>query len=212
MGGMKRGTHTPREVQGEDAQRGALDGYSAVAGLVTLSGGVVILAGWALNVPVLTTWTFGTISTMPNTALATVVIGLALLLLTSGMPVLTRALALLGALIGGATLFEHVAGLDLGIDRLLLWREWGQDSTVAPGRIGPPASLSFLVLGCSLFLATMASRARRLALAGGVVVCVISGVSLVGYAYGASNLYSLPSTPAIAVPPPGLPLGAAAVL
>src|SRR5262245_65938291 len=99
----------------------------------------------------------------PNTALCAAVSGLGLLLNLSAerWRAVARVLAILVSSIGGLTLVEHVAGVDLGIDTLLLERSWGQAAAAAPMRMGPPASLSFLMIGAALALSGSGTRARQ---------------------------------------------------
>jgi hypothetical protein len=60
-------------------------------------------------------------------------------------------LGLAVTLIGAATFFEYVSGLNLGIDTLLLFdRPWGRVGTLSPGRMGPPGSFSWTVVGATL--------------------------------------------------------------
>src|SRR5262249_12561061 len=141
------------------------------AAACAIAGGMVTLAGWALEIPRLTDWKDDGISMFPNTAVCAVLSGAALLSNTSPGPrrrTRTRALGAVAALIGGATLLEPLSGLSLGIDTLLLERPWGQYAAVAPMRMGPPASISFLAMGVGLILLDAVGRARSLSAACGI--------------------------------------------
>src|SRR5262245_66654976 len=130
----------------------------------------------------------------PNTALCAAVSGLGLLLNLSAerWRAVARVLAILVSSIGGLTLVEHVAGVDLGIDTLLLERSWGQTAAAAPMRMGPPASVSFLLLGTASLLLTFKERERRISAVLGAIVVAVGMLSLTGHLYGASQMYTLP--------------------
>src|SRR5205814_645867 len=86
-------------------------------------------------VPRLTDWKNDGISMFPNTAACAVLCGIALLLnrfAGERARPFARATALVAATIGGLTLCEHIAGVSLGIDTMLISRTWGQ-AAAAPG-------------------------------------------------------------------------------
>jgi PAS domain S-box-containing protein len=131
----------------------------------------------------------------PNTAACAMLGGIGLLLLIgvgrSWPIIVARGAGVFVALVGGLTLFQHVSGINLGIDTLLFNRPWGQRAATAPMRMGPPASTSFLILGCALFLATYDARGRRLASALSTVPVGIASLSLTGYLLGADQLFGV---------------------
>ncbi len=162
-------------------------------------GGLLTLAGWAFEVPRLTNWAGTSISMLPNTAVCAMTAGTALILLALGAPhLLTAVLGACVTLIGAATLTQHATGVDWGIDRLLLFREWGQTGATVPGRMGIPACISWMLLGTALVLARGTVQARRSAMTAALVVASVSILSLVGYIFGATPLYSLPRYTTIA--------------
>ena len=160
-------------------------------GAFALAGGTATLMGWMLGLPRLADWFGNGIPQLPNNALCTALAGAALLLLVSGRRKAGLACAAFVAAIGGATLYEHLGGHDLGIDRLLLTHDWGLAVSSAPGRMGPPASTSFLVIGASL-LAAGFSRTRGVAAIGAQLVLWVAMLSLIGYLLGAQRLYAIP--------------------
>jgi PAS domain S-box-containing protein len=172
---------------------------AAIAGLCAVIGGAGALLGWMINVPRLTDWRNDGISMFPNTAVCAVLCGLSLLI-NAARP--TRAIALLACLvilIAGLTLIEHVTGVSLRIDTLLFHRTWGQRAAAAPMRMGPPATISFLMLGTALLLLGLSRPARGgVAALLGVGVVAISMLSVIGYLYGAHQMYSIPRVTAIA--------------
>lgn len=166
------------------------------AGTYAVVAGTVTLLGWTLDIPRLADWLNTGIAMFANTAVCATLSGVGLILLVSGSVGLNRhrairVVALLVALIGGFTLFEHISGVNLGIDSLLFNRPWGQRAAASPNRMGPPASTSFLILGMALFLTTGDSRSRRQALALANVPIAIASLSLIGYWFGSDRLYTV---------------------
>lgn len=169
-------------------------------GAYAAGAGAISFAGWAADVPRLTAWGGNGISIQPNTTVASMAAGSALVLLALGRARLAAALGAFAGAIGASTLFQHLSGVDLGIDTLLLFgREWGSGQTLAPGRMGAPAATSWTLAGAALVLHRGGARARRVAAGLGVAVIAIASLSLTGYAFGASPLYAVPSATAIAL-------------
>jgi PAS domain S-box-containing protein len=166
-----------------------------LAGTYAIAGGAVTLVGWWLELRRLTDWNGDGISMFPNTAACAMLGGVALLsLMAFGRRwaiIVTRAAAAFIALVGALTLFEHLSGVNLGIDTILFDRPWGQLAAAAPMRIGPPASTSFLILGAALFLATYGPRARRVASGLAMLAVAIASLSLTGYLLGADQLFGI---------------------
>ncbi len=171
----------------------AAHAVTAVSGFGALAGGAVTLAGWVFNLPRLTDWAGKGISMFPNAAVCAILCGGALLLLRRpAVPAgWVRGLSVFCALVGGLTLLEHVSGWNLGIDDLILRRPWGQAASMAPMRIGVPASVSFLFLGATLFLAAGGQRSRRVAGALVFIPLFVAGLSLTGYWFGADQLFGI---------------------
>jgi len=172
------------------------------AGAYAVLGGLAALVGWVANVPRLTDWGSHGISMFPNTALCAIASGLALAMAASAprLRAESRLPAVLVAALGTATLLEHVTGVNLGIDTLLLERTWGQAAAAAPMRMGPPASLSFVMIGAALVLATRGAGSRRVASALAVSVAAVAMLSLCGHLFGAQQMYALPRLTGIAFP------------
>jgi hypothetical protein len=108
----------------------------STAGFAILTA-VLTLLGWFTNTPALADW-FGTgIMMVPNTALAALGAGISILLLTYGRIRAGRIAGGATALLGAATLAEHVFGINFGIDTLLVFQEWGNRAAASRGRMGP---------------------------------------------------------------------------
>jgi PAS domain S-box-containing protein len=167
-----------------------------------LTAGAITLLGWATGVRLLTDWLSVGISMFPNTAMCAVLSGLALMLYTMGRrrwrPLqITCALAV--AAVGGLTLCEHLSGINFGLDTLLFEGNWGQAAAASPMRMGPPASTAFLLAGAALVLLNRGLSARRTSAIFAIVVVTIPMLSLIGYLYGAAQMYTIPSLTGISL-------------
>ena len=172
-----------------------------VAGAYALIGGIVSFSGWAFGIQRLTDWNGSGIAMKANTAIAIAVAGAGLLVTVTRPDAhrLGRGLGLFVAALGGLTLLEHLTGWTLGIDTLLFDEAPGAPATAAPGRMGPPAATSLLLIGAALVLLSRGWRERRVAVGLGIVTFGIALLSLTGYAYGAEAMYTLPRLTGIAV-------------
>jgi signal transduction histidine kinase len=169
---------------------------AALCGIVALVVGLAVLAGWLYNIPRLTDFTFDGIAMKANASATLALAGVALLLLRTKLPRWRSAigvgLAILVTAIGALTLSEHLVGWDLGIDQLIANEPPGAAATASPGRMGPPASTSFTLIGIALVL--LNRRSRRAVLASQAIALAVMGVTLlnlVGNFFGAPELYSV---------------------
>jgi PAS domain S-box-containing protein len=170
--------------------------------------GVLVLAGWALQLHILKSGIPGFPMMMPNTALSFVLAGLALALLGGERSAAIKSpawhrvahlCAALVALVGLATLFEYTFGWDLGIDGLLLPNQPGLSAASFPGRPSPQTALTLLLAGAALLLQDV--RLRRgwpsvwLAMAG----FLIPLLALVGYVFGVPSFFAFSAFTGMAV-------------
>jgi signal transduction histidine kinase len=174
---------------------------SAAAALYALVGGAVSFAGWITGIYRLADWRGNGITIKANTALTIAIAGVALLLVIFRPSArrLIRAIGFFVAIVGALTLLEHVTQWSLGIDTLLFDEPTGTAATAAPGRMGPPAALSLLLLGTALLLTTYSSRSRGFSVGLSLVATGIGMLSLTGYLYGAEVMYAIPRLSGIAV-------------
>jgi hypothetical protein len=104
--------------------------------------------------------------------------------------------------LGASVLFEYLSAINLGIDSLLLFhRTWGSFGVLEPGRMGPPGAMSWTLIGAALLLSSRPSdsRSRMLVPFLGLLTASMATLSLTGYLYGASTLYTLPTLTVIAL-------------
>jgi PAS domain S-box-containing protein len=164
--------------------------------------GVTTLIGWLFGLERLTDWSGIGITMFPNTAVCTFLAGLAILATpysnSAKVFFVVRLTALIIAFVGGATVFEHLTGYNLGIDTFLIERNWGARVAMAPLRMGPPASISILLLGTAIFASTF-YRTRVIAVIIGTLTLLISCVSLIGFLYGIDHLFGIARYTAIAL-------------
>lgn len=176
---------------------------SAIAASYALLGGFLSLMGWFADIRQLTDWWNTGISIKANTAIVIMVMGAALLALlypSNTTRWISRGLGLFAVLVGALTLTEHIIGVDFGIDTLIFDEPAGQVATAAPGRMGPPAAFSFVLLGIAIFLrASFPARKQNLSVSFAIVVVGIGTLSLVGYGYGAQAMYMIPRLTGISV-------------
>lgn len=171
------------------------------AAAYALLGGIVSFVGWVAGIYSFTDWSGSGITMKANAALAAGSAGAALLLRTttlSGTKTAVRALGFFVATIGGLTLLQHIGGWSFGIDTLLFDEPPGAAATAAPGRMGPPASVSFLAIGVAIVLLTCRAAVRRHGVVLGLGVLAIGMLSLTGHWYGAEPMYTIPRLTGIA--------------
>ena len=168
-------------------------GSAALGGL-----GLLVLVGWALDIPLLKSLHPSLVSMKANAALAFLLVGSALLLeqepgVTPGRRRTARVLAAAAALIGAATLLQYALGLDLGIDQVLARDVPGAIETSAAGRMSPAAAMHFTLIGVAVILLDVRPARGRLRAAEGLVliVGVCAMLSALGYLYGVPMLYEM---------------------
>jgi signal transduction histidine kinase len=167
--------------------------------LTVLSRTTVLLAGLAGALGVLG-WLFGidrlrqVFPGQPyirfNPALCLVVVALAWFLPTYLRMLCIAFVALLALL----TLVEYLFGTGLGVDQLFVS---DPSATVRPGRMAVATAASFVLIAAALVLADLGRR--RAARWCGIVVVVVSALTLLGYVYNVSWLDSIRPISSIAV-------------
>jgi signal transduction histidine kinase/CheY-like chemotaxis protein len=157
--------------------------------------GALVLLGWTFEIMLLKAAFSSGLTMKANTALAVCATGTAVLLLRPPdagaiRKRLGQGFSFFALVIGGATLSEHIAGWDLGIDQLLFREPAGAIATTSPGRMGLPASISFALLGIAL-LSLDHSHRTRVAISQllASLVALIAMLPILGYITGAAQLY-----------------------
>jgi signal transduction histidine kinase len=161
-----------------------------VCGLTSVAIGVFVLSGWIWEVESFKT-IYGPITMKTNAAVGLVFCGTSLLTLRA-FPILAMVCASVAGLIGGVTLSEHLVGWDAGIDQLLFTETPGAAATASPNRMGPNASLSFVLMSAALWCLARGGP-QRIASAQkiSILAIVLACIPLAGYLYGAAQLYGI---------------------
>lgn len=178
--------------------------------LLCVATGLMALAGWWLSKPWLASVLPG-FTMKPNTAMSFVLGGLALASLAARAPSVTgpiqRGLAhiqLVAAaslpLAAGATVLSYLLQLPTGIDKLLVADDSPNHLHVFPWRMSPISAISFTLLAAALL--PWPARLRRLWLVLELIVLLIAisaFIMVLGHAYRAASLYSLPGFSVVAL-------------
>lgn len=180
----------------------SLQRASALLGLFAFAAGAAAFGGWVFDIPQLTDWFNDGISMQPNTAILIATAGAATLSLHYGHAKAVWVAGSFVAIGGLLSLLQYVSGLDFGFNHQLLFgRKWGSGATMAPGRFGPPASISFLLIGTALVMLRTGEAALIRYVPGiALTVVLLTTFSLLGYLFDARNFYAIPGFSAISLP------------
>jgi len=153
--------------------------------------GLLVLAGWALQIEALKSILTGLATMKPNTALAFVLAGIALGLRQHSA--LRSGCALAVMLLGGLSLAQDFSGASFGTDELLFRDLAGAAQMAHPGRMSPITATCFMLLGGALALLGSRRAALRRALeALALLALALAMLGMIGYTYSAEALYALP--------------------
>ena len=131
-----------------------------------------------------------------NTALGFGLIGLAILSATNNRRKFIKYIGIGLVLLGGLTLVQHIWGINLSIDELLM-KHYITIGTSQPGRMAPNTALNFLLSGLAIFTMSTKKLSLNQLLVGsflGTVIMGLGSVAFLGYlsnveaAYGWGNL------------------------
>lgn len=175
-------------------RRSRLVGACASAGTGVLGG--ISLLGWVLSDELLK-GLGSAVSTKANTAVGLCLLAAAAFTLRAGTPahplrLAVRVSAGLVIALGALTLSQHLFGWNLGVDQLLFREAAGAIATTSPGRMGPPACISFMLLGSTVLLLS-SERERYGAVAPWLALAALPlpALALIGYVTGATQLYGV---------------------
>jgi PAS domain S-box-containing protein len=180
----------------------SIDGSAGVAGPVrsktiarrfglsclAMAGGValVVLAGWVVDLPSLTTFGEGGRSMKANFAVGVFALAVAAALTGCSawqrFRVLSDGLALLAVGIGASSLLQDGLGWDLGIDEMLV-RDRTSASTFHPERPSPVTAAALFLCAASCMLAARRNT-RKLSQAFAIVALGLAWFSVAGLIYG----------------------------
>lgn len=166
--------------------------YARLASLIVVTIGVTVLAGWALDVPLLRTVLPGWTAMTVNPASMFIALGVGLWCCatyrasqTAGM--IRRLGAVLAILVGGLSFVEHVLSVDLAIDLLLPFELQRIQPVPFPGRMALATALCLLLSGFGLLFEGRAVLPQVFASSA----LFVSLMAFIGYLFDVSALYSV---------------------
>ena len=177
-----------------------------VAAILVVALGALALVGWALGVPFLTRIRADAPTMKVNTALSFVAAGLSLWLLRAESAVGSRRTAgvTCAAFVfgfGALTFAEYCGSLDLGIDRLLALSVEQGAGSLHPGRMSPMTAINLMLVGLALLLLDVRwQRTRDLAPWLALAAMTLSMPAVIGYGYGANDMYRFWFYESVAIP------------
>ncbi len=160
--------------------------------------GLAVLLGWIYEVELLKSVLPGAVTMKPNAAVGFVLFGAALVLGSSEDRRLRVGASVTGMVLAGlavVTLAQDVVGFETGIDQALVDDDQRPTETGRPGRPAPESALAFLLLAGALLARNRAFTSQALALGA----LALGSLSLLGYAYGAEELYRSRGMTAVAL-------------
>ena len=175
---------------------------SLTGSVVPCVAGILVIAGWYLNIPAITQLAPGLSSMKLNTALCILLVGIALALrapleMSSITQWASRIAAGLAALLAGLTLIEYIFGVDLRIDQLLV-QDAGNPNY--PGRPGINTATALFALALALLCQELKSKvAQYVSLALAATGSLLSLMALLGYVYSLQSDSGLASYTGMAV-------------
>ena len=179
-----------------------LQAFARASGIAVALCGLAVLAGWALDLPLLKTIAPDFPSMKANTAISFVLAGGALYALSARqidqhLHLAARAAAFLVALTAVLTLSEYLYGWEMGIDQFL-FTEAPPAGALHPGRMAPAGALIFFLVGVSLLVLDV-KRCYPVAQVLTLLGALVALTALIGYAYGVESLYGIGSTNGMAL-------------
>ena len=168
-----------------------------LAAALLVSVGVVVLAGWVLDLTILKSLSPSWATMKVNGALSFIACGVALQALAD--PSQDRRLRFAGSAAAGfivlvalLTLVQHFADADLHIDELLMEQSSTAADTSRPGRMSAAAATAFVILGVAFFSQLFGGNTgRAAAVVLAFLVGTISIAVLAGYLHDVRFLYSI---------------------
>ena len=169
--------------------------FLAAASAAAVVAGGVVLVGWAFDIAALKSILPGWVSMKPNTALAFILIGIALQFpeipaarlgprLSSHLLRLARGCRWLAGLIGLLTLAEYLFDWNPGFDQWLFPEPAGAVATSNPGRMAPETALCFLLLAAGASIARLRLRTTATlmtSMVSGALVTILALAALLTY-------------------------------
>ena len=201
---------TPTQVLTSPAGRHSplIDFFERVpfmAGAVVAIMGALVLAGWALNLPIVTQMSQGGVPMIPLTALSFALAGGSLTMAvrpnrTPTTDAIQQTLAAAVATIAVLTFYEYIRGGPSAFD-LLLFGDRLHDASPTAGRIAPNTAACLLLFALALLSIPHDQRKHDLRAqmfaAPGLFIAL---VAILGYVFDVRGMYSLSQSSGMALP------------
>lgn len=156
--------------------------------IILIGAGFAVLSGWILNISTLKSILPNFVSMKANTAIAFVLLGIALLFQKNKYQTISLITAFLVALIGCLTIIQYVFGTNLGIDQLL-FSDMGAILTSNPGRMAIVTAINFSFLGIGFIL--LVDKYKKTADILALFVLLVSELSFIGYLFNVQQFYNI---------------------
>jgi diguanylate cyclase (GGDEF)-like protein len=158
-----------------------------IGAFLLLTLGLIVILGWYIGSVRLIQIHPQFVPMQFNTALGFVFISLALMGLTNNRSRIIKYIGIVLILLGGATLIQHIFGVNFNIDELFM-KHYITIATSQPGRMAPNTALNFLISGIAIFI--MSTKKIRLThlLVGSFLGALIMGLGSVAFLGYLSNV------------------------
>ncbi|MEO8908778.1 MAG: HAMP domain-containing sensor histidine kinase [Gemmatimonadaceae bacterium] len=177
-----------------------------VAGGAVAILGALVLLGWALNLPIVTSWTINGLRMLPLTAVCFVFAGGSLTIAvrkhrTTTSEAIQQTLAAFVATVAILTFYEYLRGGESHFDLLLFGSRLEQSSHYPHGRIAINSTASLLLYSLALVFISHDYRKRDLrSQMFATPALFISLVGILGYVFGVRGMYTLSQSSGMALP------------
>jgi signal transduction histidine kinase len=202
---------TPTQVVTSPASRpGPLIDFFArvpfIAGSAVAILGALVLAGWALNLPIITQWSQNGVPMIPLTALCFVLAGGSLTMAvrpdrTATTEAIQQTLAAMVLTISILTFYEYLRGSTSEFDLLLFGDRVRAATRSPPGRIAVNSAACLLLYSLALLFIPHDQRRRgfraQLFATPGLFIAL---VAILGYVFDVRGMYALSQSSGMALP------------
>jgi signal transduction histidine kinase/CheY-like chemotaxis protein len=177
---------------------------ATVLGLLTVLLGLVVLAGWVLDIEVLKSVVPGYVSMKANTALCFVLTGASLLIghllkPQSWTKACSIGLSAVVVFLTVATLVEYIGETSFGLDELLFRDSPDAPFTSSPGRMAPNTAFAFVLVNAALLFLQRGARSVVAAHCLTLFTLFIALLATVGYIFQAQVFISFLSMTGMAI-------------
>jgi signal transduction histidine kinase len=175
-----------------------LTAMPAMASLITVSVGTLVLIGWQFDLAPLKRVLPGFVAMNPATAVLFILSGSSLFLslrrdASAKARGLAKSFAVFIILVAAAELMELAGAWHSRADEILFASKLGLDVTGVPNRMAPNTTLNFLLTGLALLLVDRQGQRATMSQALAMVIGFGALLPITGYAYGVSTFRGLAS-------------------